>query len=279
MTIIERALNRAKSATKPAGRPPLPTAGPVPDSGQPPERAAIRPPSGLNSIATPVTLEPDILRHHRVMVGGQQSHSASSYKMLRTRMLQRLRSREWTRIAVTSARRDAGKTLTAVNTAISLAHEPNQQVVLVDLDLRRSAIGEYLGIRNKYGVSDFLTGKATLDQIVVQPDIERLLVVPNNESFDNSSEMLSSPKMLKLASVLADPANSSIVLFDLPPILEADDFLAFSHHIDAYLFVVSEGETRRADLQQAIDLIRDLNLLGFVLNKSRGQEHPSGYYY
>ena len=274
---IEEALRRAKAASKPAGRPSLPTASIASDLQA--ERASVRPPSGLLSIAKPVELDPDILTRHRVIADAQQTNSASSYKMLRTRMLQRLRSSDWSRIAVTSARRNAGKTLTAVNTAISLAREPNQQVMLVDLDLRRPALGEYLGIHHPFGISDFLRGKATVEQILVRPNIDRLLVVPNNDSFDNSSEMLSSQRMVEFVRLISEPVNASIVLFDLPPLLEADDFLAFSSQIDALLLVVCEGETRRADLQQALDLTRDMNLLGLVLNKSREDDHPTGYYY
>ena len=117
-----------------------------------------------------------------------------------------------------------------------------------------------------------------IEKIVTKTFIERLLIIPNYVSIDNSSEMLSSAKMKELVDIVSDEHNSSIVIFDLPPLLETDDFLAFSPLVDAVMFIVSEGETHQTDLSRSWEFISDLNILGLILNKSRGDEYPAGYY-
>ena len=104
------------------------------------------------------------------------------------------------------------------------------------------------------------------------------MVAPNRLSFDNSSELLSSPKLIELVDVLTNKQNSSIVLFDLPPLLDADDLLAFSPHFDAVLLVVAERETSKADLQKSAHLIADMDVIGVVLNKARSEDFATGYY-
>jgi capsular exopolysaccharide synthesis family protein len=228
--------------------------------------------------ATLLTLDPESLESNRVVVGSQPAGPATSYKMLRTRILHRIGANNWRTIAITSARTGAGKSLTAVNTAISLAQESNQQVILVDLDLRRPSVADVLGVHHKAGIVDYLEGKAPIEKIVARTSLDRLLILPNHQSVENSSEMLSSAKMIELVKILSHPSNSSIVLFDLPPLLETDDFLAFSPLVDAVLLIVAEGETKQTDLHRAVDLISNLDILGIILNKSRGDEYPAGYY-
>ena len=276
---IEKALRRTK------------TAGEVREKGSPRQRASL-----LNRAANEsgdgllanvpllaehaklVPLDTDVLESNRVVVGSQPAGPATAYKMLRTRMLQRVASNGWHSVAITSTRAGAGKSLTAVNTAISLAQEHHQQVILVDLDLRRPSVADVLGIRPKLGIVDYLAGKVPLEKIVTKTSIDRLMIIPNHTGVENSSEMLTSEKMAELVEVVSDPRNSTIVLFDLPPLLETDDFLAFSRLADAVMLIVAEGETGQSDLHRAAEAIADLDILGIILNKSRGDEHPAGYY-
>jgi Mrp family chromosome partitioning ATPase len=75
---------------------------------------------------------------------------------------------------------------------------------------------------------------------------------------------------------LVSTSPTTIVIFDLPPLLEADDMLTFMPQVDAVLFVVAQGETRRADLERSSELLKELNVLGTVLNKS-DDEAPTYY--
>lgn len=221
-------------------------------------------------------LDNETMRDNRIMSDEQPLAIRSAYKMLRTRLLQRMRANRWNRLGISSARAGAGKTVTAINLAISIAREPNQRVVLIDLDLRRPSIARYLGIEPHHGLGDFLQGKGGMEDVVVRTDIERLLIVPTITTHDNSSELLSSQRMLDLMHQLTSEMGGCIFIFDFPPMLDADDLLAFSPNFDALLFVVADCETRRADLQQVEDLIRELEVVGVVLNKS--DERSPTYY-
>jgi Mrp family chromosome partitioning ATPase len=70
---------------------------------------------------------------------------------------------------------------------------------------------------------------------------------------------------------------SSLILFDLPPLLVTDDVLVFAPSVDAFLFVIEEGKSRADEVTRAIDLLNDANLLGTVLNKSEESAHGYGY--
>jgi Mrp family chromosome partitioning ATPase len=243
-----------------------------------PEQIQVRPCPELLEQALPVTLDSETLSAHRVR--GIQSSEAgeAAYKMLRTRVLQRMRSHGWRKLAVTSPRANAGKTLTAINLAVSLAHEPNQQVILVDLDLRSPSIGEYLGLDVNFGLSDHFKDNVPLGKLILKPtNLERLYVVPGAERMERSSEFLASQKMGVLTQTLVSTSPSTLVIFDLPPLLEADDMLTFAPLSDAVLCVVAQGETRQIDLAKSNELFTDLNLLGIVLNKS-GDDAASDYY-
>jgi Mrp family chromosome partitioning ATPase len=164
-----------------------------------------------------------------------------------------------------------GKTLTAINLAISLALDVNHTVMLVDLDLRRPSVQRYFGIEPGRGLADFLAEGRELREMLFNPGIERLVVLPGGTPVQNSSEMLSSPRMGWLADEMRSRYSSRLVLFDMPPLLAADDVLAFSRHLDAVLLVVEEGRTGRDELQRARTLLQDIPVLGPVINKARAE--------
>jgi capsular exopolysaccharide synthesis family protein len=224
--------------------------------------------SDLLDHARAVTLVPQILEENRITGLHNAEVGGPAYKMLRTRVLQRMRSNGWRKLAITSPRTHAGKTLTAINTAISLAQEPNQQVVLVDLDLRNPSIHASLGLNVQLGLSDHLLRDVPIEKVIVKPGIPRLYIVPNWERLENSSEVIASAQMAQLTRTLAATSASTIVIFDLPPLLDADDMLTFSPQVDAVLFVVAQGETHRADVERSNELLKELTVLGTVLNKS-----------
>jgi capsular exopolysaccharide synthesis family protein len=179
-----------------------------------------------------------------------------------------MRANRWTKLGITSARAGSGKTLTSINTAISIAREPNQKVILVDLDMRRPSVAQTLGLEPRYDLSDYLLNDVEIEDVAIRTSIERLLIIPTVTAHENSSELLSSSRMMDLVRLLSADTEGCTVMFDFPPMLDADDMLAFSPNIDALLFIVAECETRRSDLQQAQGMIEELNVVGVVLNKS-----------
>lgn len=218
-----------------------------------------------------------VLLDNRLISAMADHELKDSYRMLRTRVLQILRQNQWNSLAVTGPTSGCGKTLTAINLAISLAMEVTHTVLLVDLDLRKPSIHEYFGFRPETGLSDYLQGDVPLYQALFSPAIERLTILPSREPIRNSSEMLRSPKMLALVNEVKHRYPDRIVIYDLPPVLAADDALAFGPYVDAMLMVAAAGSTSRDDLQQALALLKDAKVIGTVLNKSRSPKTGYGY--
>ena len=99
--------------------------------------------------------------------------------------------------------------------------------------------------------------------------------MPARDTLANSSEMLAGTRAREIVSELRARYAERIVLFDLPPVLNADDALAFAPLIECGLVVAAEGRTRRNDLLRTIELLHKIPLVGTVLNRS--SDAPSGY--
>lgn len=230
----------------------------------------------------PMTMDPAVLERYGVLPGISDPAALRSYKILRTRIMRRLESQQWRSFGVSGLAPGDGKTLTSINLAISLAQNVNTYVFLVDLDLRRIQVARSLGItasNNDAGLSDFLLGDASVDDIIYSPGIERLAIVPNFQPIADSSEMLTTPRMHELLQALERETPRRIIIFDLPPLLASDDVIAFAPQVDGMLLVVSEGSTSRSALEDAKETLNDMNLLGVVLNRSAEISETDYYSY
>ncbi len=219
-----------------------------------------------------VELDSAVLEKNKVIHAGGIDEKTAAYKLLRTQILHRMRENNWKSLAITSPREGEGRTLTAINLAISLARDVNHTVLLVDLDMRRPSVANYLGFNPAIGIDDCLLDNVPVQEALFNPGIERLVVLPCRNSFSSSSELLSSPPMQKLAEELKARYPERLVIFDLPPLLVRDDLLAFSPYIDAALLVAREGKTRKADLQRAMEMLKSVNVIGTVLNHSQNMD-------
>jgi exopolysaccharide/PEP-CTERM locus tyrosine autokinase len=215
---------------------------------------------------------------NRLIAAVPGSEFKDAYRMLRTRVLQSMRENNWSSVAVTGPASGCGKTLTAINLAISLAMEVTHTVLLVDLDLRKPSIHDYFGYQPETGLSDYLLHNVPINQILFSPGIDRLVVLPGREAIQNSSEMLRSPKMVALVNELKHRYPDRLVVFDLPPILAADDALAFAPYTDSMLLVAEAGGTSRDDLQKALEVLKSAPVIGTVLNKAHTARGSYGYY-
>ena len=209
------------------------------------------------------------LRQRRVMAAYDKGPFVDAYKILRTQVMHRLRENNWNVLGVTSPGHGEGKTLTAVNLAVSLAMETSQTVLLVDADLRSPSIHEVFGLDDCPGLADYLLDNQPVEDLLVHPGIGRFVLLPGGRAISNSTEILTSPKMLALVEEFKNRYPSRIIIFDLPPLLHTADVLAFSPYTDALLFVVEEGKTTAEQLQRALTLVKNSRpVLGTVLNKA-----------
>jgi protein-tyrosine kinase len=281
VSLIEAAINKAKELAA-SGQ----AQTPAPDRVQKQSRRSMQLTRQRVPVATPLhqarafrpaTTDPATMEQHGVLLQVRDATAERSYKILRTRVQQRMEEHSFHSIAVTAPSAGDGKTLTAINVAIAMARDVNTWVFLVDLDMQRPKIGAYLGLQYDKGLSDYLAGSASFDEIVYEPGVERLAVVPNGRPLEQSSELLASPRMAELMRSLAAEVPRRIVIFDMPPLLLSDDVLRFLPNVDGLLFVVSEAMTQRAALTHAREILPEDKLLGVVLNRSHEREE-SGYY-
>ena len=239
--------------------------GSAPMPGTPPTDTGT---AGASQTQT-ISVEDVILRENRIVMGLEPCAFTDAYNLLRTQVLQRFKENNWNVLAVTSPGEGEGKTLTAINLAISIAREVDYTVLLVDANLRHPWMLEHFGLKHRKGLSDYLTDDIPPPELLVKPDrVEHLVLLPGGRPLSNSAEMLNSPKMAQLVEDMKSRYHSRIIIFDLPPILSSADALAFSPYVDAALLVVEEGSTQQRDVERAVELLDSTNIVGTVLNKA-----------
>jgi len=226
-----------------------------------------------------VLLQEDVLRKNKVLFGDQMEAATMAYNMLRTQVYKKMTSNGWTTLAVTSSNKGEGKSLTALNLALSLSRSVQQSVILVDLDLRRPSLHKKLNISPAYGTSDYFKGDASLASVMFKPEQSNLIVLPGRQSLDDASELLASPRTAQLFAELKSHFPSRLIILDLPPILLVDDVMVIADYIDCSLLVVSEGKSKKEELQQSTELLEGVNVLGTVLNNSRSSASGGSYDY
>ena len=207
-----------------------------------------------------------------------QSQMAESYRALRTSLLLSNLGAPPKVILVTSARPQEGKTTTSINTAIVLAQK-GVRVLLVDADLRRPSVHKMLGVGPRSGLSNVLTGSATLQQaITISPVLPNLSILPAGTPPPNPAELLASSNMRDLIAELREQFDH--IVLDTPPTLSVTDAVVLSPRADATILVIRSGQTTKQALRRARDILMQVNahVAGVLLN-AVDLTSPDYYYY
>jgi len=212
------------------------------------------------------------------IISNEQDPVLNAYRVLRTRVLQKMDEHGWKTLAVVSPGPGAGKTVTAINLAIAIGSKLGTRSTLVDLDFYRPRISKYLGIDEPPSVLDYFEGKQSLNQITLRPDLPDTLVIANERVSRRGAEHLTSDKTDELISAAVNSYKSRAVIFDMSPILGCDDTIAFLPKVDCVLLVASSGQTRVNELKEAKRLIDDKKIAGTVLNKAPAVLVSNPYY-
>ncbi len=224
-------------------------------------------------------LNPTHLETTRIVAFDGENPQTSAYDMLRTRIMQKMRFAGWHTLGVTSPRAGCGKTVTAINLAFSLARQPDQTIILADLDFRKPNVSRYLGFDADRDVHSVLNGDAELTASFSRPDLggPGLRILANSAPVMDPSIIVHSQRMKKLMKSMKDASGSGFVIADLPPVLAADDVIALLPQLDCILLIVAAGETTPAEIEECDRLLSAANSVDIALNKSDEADHS--YYY
>jgi succinoglycan biosynthesis transport protein ExoP len=183
-------------------------------------------------------------------------------------------------LVVTSATPGEGKSTTTANLAIAIA-DAGQTVILVDADLRKPKVADYMNLDGGVGLTDVLIGRVDLVDAVQQWGSKSLYVLPAGQIPPNPSELLGSKAMATLLKELQ--AEFDWVLFDAPPLLPVTDAAVLSKHVESVVLVSSAGKATKHQLETAVQLLEtvDSEVGGVVLTMvpTRGADAYSyGHY-
>ena len=207
-----------------------------------------------------------------------QSQMAESYRALRTSLLLSNLGAPPKVIMVTSALPQEGKTTTSINTAVVLAQK-GVRVLLIDADLRRPSIHKTLGMGPQTGLSNVLTGSATLDQAITRSSVlPNLSVLPAGTPPPNPAELLASTNMRDVLLKLREEYDHIVI--DTPPSLSVTDAVVLSPRADAVVLVIRSGQTSKQALRRSRDVLTQVNakVVGVLLN-AVDLRSPDYYYY
>jgi protein-tyrosine kinase len=209
------------------------------------------------------------LRERRIVCWDDSRSAAHAYRMLRTQILQRARTHHIVTLGVISAAHGEGKTLTAINLALSLAAEPNQSVLLMDFDLKRPSIARTLSLPLARGLEAWFAGLARIEELWCGIEsVDRLFLLPTLTPVPQSSEALARAATRRMLTELRERDPGRMLIIDLPPALLSDDVLTVAPQLDAVVLVVTERRTRREDVTRVLELLGDTRVVGTVLNRS-----------
>jgi len=213
------------------------------------------------------------LQRHLGVVKPDRSALAESFKMLRNQVLQRMRAEGFKLLAVTSPRRIEGKSLTAVNLAMTMAADYDSAVLLVDADLAHHGLQTMFGLDGARGLADYLEADAPIPELLVNPGLPRFVFLPAGQrAILNSSELLATKRAQQLLLEMKQRYQDRYIVVDLPPLLDTADTLAFLPMVDTTLLVVEEHTTSLQDMDATNELLAPFNLIGSVISQRREPE-------
>ena len=274
MSRIEEALKKAASRRK----------SPIEKSIESPVK---KPPAAPSSFADRVSGLLDVVPlkiTNRMLATARDEKTAvvEEYNKLRSTLIALTKGEKFLNtVLVTSSVSEEGKSMTALNLAISLAKEHNHTVLLVDADLRRPSVHKYLDITPEVGLVDCLRDNLPIQKALVKTGIGNLVILPAGGAVKDPVDMLSSNRMKEIVAELKQRYPERYVIFDTPPILPFADAGVLAGIVDATLFVVREGMARSEDVVKGLETLKGRNLLGIVYNDAHVflKSQSYDYYY
>ena len=220
--------------------------------------------------------KPQTLCKNHVLTHLHDLEMADQMGLLRTQILTKLESMKGNCLLVTSANPGEGKTFVALNLGISIAQKLDRTVLLVDADLRHRTYTHYdiekslFDYNGRAGLADYLLGLGKIENLLINPGIERLTVLPRGKALPRSAEFLGSGIMEALVKDMKSRyAKERVIIIDSPSFLSVSDPLILAKYVDAVLLVVESEKTTSKELQRMLDLFKNHAIVGTVFNKCK----------
>ena len=214
-----------------------------------------------------------------VTTNDQSSPASEQYRKLKSLLVKLSKMGKFDRaLMVTSSVAGEGKTLTALNLAITMAQEFDHTVLLVEADIRKPSILKYLGLEAKSGLTDCVVDGMDISEVLVKTGIGSLSILPAGRAVDKPVELFSSNRMNAIFDEIKSRYKDRYVIVDTTPLLPFAEPQYIANAIGAILLVVREGVTTPERLKRSLEMISNNNLLGIVSNGVSRVNSLQGYY-
>jgi protein-tyrosine kinase len=208
------------------------------------------------------------------------SPTAEEYRKLKSVLVNMTTGEQFRNcLMVTSSLPNEGKSLTALNLALSLAQELDHTVLLVDADLRRPSVHRYLNLEQGVGLAEVLAGEAQIGETIIPTGIGKLSVIRAGRSIDNPAEIFSSQRTRELLAELKNRYPDRYIILDTPPVLPFAESRSLAHLVDGVLFVIMERLASQANIKDALDSLKGSSILGLVYNAATVDNNDGRYAY
>lgn len=211
------------------------------------------------------TVEPKELEPRLVSIKTPQSKYCESYRALRTQIFQGQKNK-LKKITISSVNPNEGKSITAINLAWLMAQTEGNSVLLIDGDLRKPSLANYLGFKTDKGLSDLISADASLQESITRLEPSGLHLIAGGSIKPNASEMISGTRFREIISELHRIFD--YILIDSPPLSTCSDANVFTNLSDALILVVRSGWTNHSDIVRNLENIPPEKIIGVVLNES-----------
>ncbi len=182
-------------------------------------------------------------------------------------------------LMITSCLSGEGKSVTAINLAITLAQEYDHTVLLVDADLRKPSVHKYFRLTPSLGLSDCLSDDIDIGAALIKTGIGKLSILPAGREVENPAELVGSQRMKTLVDEMRQRYADRFIIFDCPPVLSVAETRSLSAMVDGILFVVKEGMVSRTHVMDALGAINEKKVLGIVYNHIENESLKGRYHY
>ncbi len=201
-----------------------------------------------------------------------------AYRSLRTSILFSKTFGPVKSMVISSVAPGEGKSFTAANLAITLAQQKSR-TLLIDADFRRGVMHNSFNCPKKPGLTNYLTGVASLESVLNETYIPNLTLITCGSMIPNPSELLGSDKMQKFIEGITQ--RYDFVIFDTPPLFAASDAVILGTLVDGVSLVIRAGMTRRDDVQRKMELFQNVRakVIGVILNGAGVEVAHEGYSY